>query len=185
MLCLHGYHLLLPFPLGRLLTSAKITHALPSYSSVGTLPSADTLRPAPAVATLLNASVGEDPPRTIPSTVVPSFETHLRMSGDKSIYWESTRQGECCKKSGHDSGRKRGPLFVCLFYCHSKISVVKSNSPCDLLPPITVRDSDPTTPYPHLRQCSDRRPSHPKQFAVSCPIYYIRMHLYIPPTSDA
>ncbi len=29
----------------------------------------------------------------------------------------------------------------------------------------------PTTPYSHLRQCADRRPSRPNQFAVSCHIY--------------
>ena len=40
-----------------------------------------------------------------------------------------------------------------------------------MLSPITVRTSAPTTPYPHLRQCSDRRPPHPHQFAISCPIY--------------
>jgi hypothetical protein len=45
--------------------------------------------------------------------------------------------------------------------------------PCrtEMLPPITARASAPTTPYPHLRQCSDRRPPHPLQFAISCPIY--------------
>ena len=33
-----------------------------------------------------------------------------------------------------------------------------------------------TTPYPHLRQCSDRRPPHPNQFVGSCPtyLYYVR-----------
>ncbi len=66
----------------------------------------------------------------------------------------------------------------------------------EMLPPITVRTSVPTTPgYPHLRQCSDRRPSHgshPHQFTISCPLYlcvyvpiYIRnivftWHFYIP-----
>ena len=49
-----------------------------------------------------------------------------------------------------------------------------------MIPPITVRVSVPTTPYPHLRQCSDRRPSHPNQFAVSCPIYlYVYAPIYI------
>jgi hypothetical protein len=43
--------------------------------------------------------------------------------------------------------------------------------------PITARASAPTTPYPHLRQCSDRRPPHPNQFAVSCPTY---LHAYAP-----
>jgi hypothetical protein len=37
---------LLPLPLGRLLASAKVTHAPLTYSSVSALPSADTLRPA-------------------------------------------------------------------------------------------------------------------------------------------
>ena len=62
----------------------------------------------------------------------------------------------------------------------------------EMLPPITARSSAPTTPYSHFRQCSDRRPPHPHQFAISCPIYlcvyepiYIRSialawHFYIP-----
>ena len=37
-----------------------------------------------------------------------------------------------------------------------------------------------TTPYPHLRQCSDRRPSHPNQFASSYPInLYVYTPIYI------
>jgi hypothetical protein len=66
--------------------------------------------------------------------------------------------------------------------------------PCrtEMLPPITARVSAPTTPYPHLRQCSDRRPLHPHQFVISCPTYlcvyepiYIRIiaftcNFYIP-----
>ena len=40
--------------------SAKITPAALSHCSVAALPSADTLRPAPAVAALLNASGSED-----------------------------------------------------------------------------------------------------------------------------
>ena len=62
----------------------------------------------------------------------------------------------------------------------------------EMLPPITTIANAPTTPYSHLRQCSDRRPPHPHQFAISCPIYlcvyepiYIRCiafswHFYIP-----
>ena len=105
-------------------------------------------------------------------------------------------------------------LYVCcLFYCHSKISVVQSidhttwkipnmcqihrsvgSRPCrtEMFPPITVRTSVPTTPYPQLRQCSDLCPPHPHQFVMSCPIYvcvytliYIRIisftyNFYIP-----
>ena len=41
-------------------TSAKITHGPLSLPSVAALPSADTQRPAPAVAALLNASGSED-----------------------------------------------------------------------------------------------------------------------------
>ena len=42
------------------------------------------------------------------------------------------------------------------------------------------KSSAPTTPYPHLRQCSDRRPPHPHQFAISCPIYlYVYTPIYI------
>ena len=41
-------------------TSDKITPAPLSHSSVAALPSADTLRPAPAVAARLNASGSED-----------------------------------------------------------------------------------------------------------------------------
>ena len=43
----------------------------------------------------------------------------------------------------------------------------------------TVRTSTTTTPYPHLRQCTDRRPPHPNPFSVSCPIY-----LYVPTTLE-
>ncbi len=42
------------------------------------------------------------------------------------------------------------------------------------------RASVPTTLYPHHRQCSDRRPSHPHQFAISCPIYLcVHVPMYI------
>ncbi len=45
--------------------------------------------------------------------------------------------------------------------------------PChtEMISPVTVRSSVLTTPYPHLRQCSDRRPPHPHQFVISCPMY--------------
>ena len=57
-------------------------------------------------------------------------------------------------------------------YYHTNLWSIRVR-PCrtEMIPPITVRVSAPTTPYPHLRQCSDRRPPHPNQFAVSCPIY--------------
>jgi hypothetical protein len=63
-----------------------------------------------------------------------------------------------------------------------KSSVVRGPGPSyrDPLLTITDRTSVPTTPYPHLQQCTDRRPPHPNQFVVSCPIYvYAYAPIYI------
>ncbi len=83
--------------------------------SVAVLPSADALRPAPAVAALLTASGSEDLHRGPYQTGVATFRDTPENVGRQglrqarlSIYWHATRRGECCHKSGHGSGRKRG-----------------------------------------------------------------------------
>ena len=57
-------------------TPRKITPAPLSHCSVAALPSADTLRPAPAVAALLNASGSEDSHRGPYQEVQSSLERH-------------------------------------------------------------------------------------------------------------
>ena len=61
--------------------------------------------------------------------------------------------------------------------CQIRSSVGPRPCRAEMLPPITVKSQRPDDPLPHPRQCCDRRPSHPNQFAVSCPIY---LHEYTP-----
>ncbi len=85
--------------------SVTITPATLYYSSITVLPSADTLRPAPAVAVLLNASGSEDSHR-VPYLVIPAgvvdFEAHLRMSGGQA----------CDKQADQYIGKQPGEASV-------------------------------------------------------------------------
>jgi hypothetical protein len=55
----------------------------------------------------------------------------------------------------------------------SNIQRSVGSRPChrEILPPITVRANVPTTPYPHLRQYSDRRPPHTHQLPKMTLLY--------------
>ena len=107
-----------------------------SYSSVAALTSVDTLRQAPVVVVLLNASdsrVRGLSPTSIPAGVIAFRGTpeNVGRQGLRqvigSIYWQAAPRGECCNKSGHGSGRRRG---ACAWPHEQKVNAPQRNFCC-------------------------------------------------------